>query len=212
MPPSKAAANDLKDYLNDVVTVVRYGRLLRDNPFTKAVKSVTKGLTLKSYEDTYVFEIKYRDKSPQTAAAVANTTARLFIEFMQKMRLSEAQYSSDHLKGELEQSRERLIGARQDLESYKASHKVFLYKEEYASKLKVISDLEVELAKLDENLAASPGTLVAQTYAAKRARVVEILAQRRAALAVLPEIERQLEVRQGRLNSPPRPTRRSPRT
>ncbi len=192
----KAAVSDIKDYLNDVVTIVRYGRLLKDDPITKAVKNVTKGLALKSYEDTYVFEIKYRDKNPRTAAAVANTTARLFIAFMQKMRSSEAQYSSDHLKGELEQSRERLISARQDLENYKASHGVFLYKQEYASKLKVISDLEVELAKLDESLAASPGTLVAQTYAAKRARLLEILDQRRAALAVLPGIERELQLRQ----------------
>jgi uncharacterized protein involved in exopolysaccharide biosynthesis len=170
--------------------------LLRDDPVTRAIKNVTKGLVLKSHEDTYVFEIKYSDKKPQTAAAVANTAAGLFIAFMEKMRSSEAQYSSDHLKGELEKSRERLISARQDLENYKESHRVFQYKQEYDAKLKVISDLEVELAKLDESLAASPGTLVAETYAAKRARLLEILDQRRAALAVLPKIERDLQLRE----------------
>jgi uncharacterized protein involved in exopolysaccharide biosynthesis len=192
----KAAVNDIKDCLNDAAAIVKYGRLLRDDPLTKAVKNVTKGLVLKSHEDTYVFEIKYSDKKPRTAAAVANTAAGLFIAFMEKMRSSEGKYSSDHLQGELEKSRERLISARQDLENYKASHRVFLYKEEYSAKLKVISDLEVELAKLDESLAASPGTLVAETYAAKRARLLEILDQRRAELAVLPRIERELQLRQ----------------
>ncbi len=192
----KAAVNDIKDCLNDAAAIVKYGRLLRDDPFTKAVKNVTKGLVLKSHEDTYVFEIKYSDKKPGIAAAVANTAAGLFIVFMEKMRSSEGKYSSDHLQGELEKSRERLISARQDLENYKASHRVFLYKEEYSAKLKVISDLEVELAKLDESLAASPGTLVAETYTSKRARLLEILGQRRAELAVLPRIERELQLRQ----------------
>jgi uncharacterized protein involved in exopolysaccharide biosynthesis len=188
--------NDIEEYLNDVVAIVNYGRLLKDDPFTKAVNNVTKGLALKSYEDTYVFEIKYTDKRPRTAAAVANTTARLFIAFMEKMRSTEAGYLGDQLETELEQSRQRLISARQVLQNYKASHKVFLYKEEYAAKLKVISDLEVELAKLDESLAASPGTLVARTYAAKQARLREIVDQRRAELAVLPRIERELQLRE----------------
>ena len=58
---------------------MRYGRLLKDDPFTKAVKDVSKGLMLKSYEDTYGAEIKYSGDDPQTAADVANTMARLFI-------------------------------------------------------------------------------------------------------------------------------------
>lgn len=194
--PLRIAVSDIRDCLNDVVAIVKYGRLLKDDSFTKAVKHVTKNLGLKSDEDTYIFEIHYSDKKPQTAAAVANTAARLFITFMEKMRSSEAQYSSDHLRSELEQSRKRLVSAQQDLENYKALHKVFLYKQEYDAKLKVISSLEIEIAKLDENLAASPGTLAAETYAAQRARLLEILDRRRAALAVMPTIERELQVRQ----------------
>jgi uncharacterized protein involved in exopolysaccharide biosynthesis len=188
--------DDLEEYFNDAVALFKYGRLLKDDPFTKAVKSVSKGLALKSYEDTYVFEIEYSDKKPRTAAAVANTTANLFIAFMEKMRSAEAKYAGDRLQKELEQSRKRLVAAREELQNYKTSHQVFLYKSEYEAKLKVISDLEVELAKLEESLAATPGTLAAQTYAARRARVLDILRQRRSELAGLPEIERELQLRQ----------------
>ena len=118
-----AIYDDLEDYLNDLVAILKYGRLLKEDPFTKAVNNVAKGLTLKSYEDTYVFEIKYTDKDPRRVAAVANTTARLFIEFMEKMRSTEAKYQGERLETELEQSRQRLISARQDLESYKVSHR-----------------------------------------------------------------------------------------
>jgi uncharacterized protein involved in exopolysaccharide biosynthesis len=188
----KALYDGMVSYLKDAAAIVRYGRLLKEDPFAKAVNDVSKGLVLKSYEDTYVFEIKYSDDDPQTAADVANTIARLFIEFMQNMRSSEAKDSADRLKSELEQNRKRLVDARESLRDYKTSHGVFLYEPEYDAKLRVISDLTVELAKLDESLAA--GTF--EGGAKRRARLLKILDERRAELASLPTIERELQLRQ----------------
>ncbi len=193
----RALYDGITPYLKDAVEIVKYGRLVKDDPFTKAVKDVSKGLVLKSYPDTYVFEIQYSGDDPQTAADIANTTAKLFIEFLEKIRSSEAKDSADHLKTDLEQSRQRLVNARESLREYKTSHGVFLYQPEYDAKLKVISDLTVELANLDQSLAASqPGTFEAKSYAEKRARLIEILDERRAALATLPTIERGLQLRQ----------------
>jgi uncharacterized protein involved in exopolysaccharide biosynthesis len=179
----KALYDGIEPYLRDTVAIVRFGRLLKDDPFTKAVKDVSKGLVLKSYEDTYVFEIKYSDSDPQIAADVANTSARLFIEFMEEMRSSEAKDSADHLKSELEKSRQRLTDVRQRLRDYKESHQTFLYQPEYDAKLRVISDLTVELAKLDD-------------LRRERASLLKILDERRAELATLPAVERELQLRQ----------------
>ena len=192
----KALYDGMVSYLKDAAAIVRYGRLLKEDPFAKAVNDVSKGLVLKSYEDTYVFEIKYSDDDPQTAADVANTIARLFIEFMQNMRSSEAKDSADRLKSELEQNRKRLVDARESLRDYKASHGVFLYQAEYEAKLRVISDLTVELAKLDESLAA--GTF--EAGAKRRARLLKILDEHRAGLASLPTIERELQLRQANVD------------
>ena len=112
-------------YLKDAITILKYGRVLKDDPFTRAVKDVSKSLALKSYEDTYVFEINYSDVDPQTAADVANTSAKLFIKFMEEIRSSEAEDAANHLNRELEQSRQRLVDARESLRDYKASHGVF---------------------------------------------------------------------------------------
>jgi uncharacterized protein involved in exopolysaccharide biosynthesis len=188
--------DDVKHYIRDTAAFLKYGRVLHEDRFTKAVKRVSKGLELKSYEDTYVFEIKYTDDDPKTAADVANTTAKLSIQFMEQMRASEAKYLGDRLQNVLEQSRQRLVTARQNLENYKAAHRVFLYKTEYDAKLRVISDLEVELAKLDVGLAASQGTLTAHSYSEKRTRLLQILDERRAELATLPGIERELQLRE----------------
>jgi uncharacterized protein involved in exopolysaccharide biosynthesis len=184
-------------YVKDAIEIVRYGRLIQDDPFTQAVKAVGKGLSLKSYEDTYVFEIKYSADDPQLAAAVANTTARLFVEFVEKIRSAEAKDAAAQLKTELEDSRRQLVNARERLKNYQESHGVFLYKSEYDAELRVISDLTVELAKLDESAAASQqGTYEAKNYGDKRSRLVKTLENLRAGLGTLPLVERQLELLQ----------------
>jgi uncharacterized protein involved in exopolysaccharide biosynthesis len=185
---------DIQPYLDDAIAIVKYGSLLKKDPFAKAIDRVSKGLVLKSYEDTYVFEIQYSDKNPRTAAAVANTIARLFIEFLEKMRASEATNLAAHLNVDLEQSRQRLVAARERLQNYKASQQVFLLQPEYEAKLKVIGDLTVSLAKLDENLAT--GTLRTADYERERATLLKILDEQRAAVGPLPAIERELQLRQ----------------
>jgi uncharacterized protein involved in exopolysaccharide biosynthesis len=190
-----ASVMDFYDqHVADAIALFKYGRVVKEDPFTKAVQDVTKGLQLKSYEDTYVFAINYSGDSPQKAADVANTTARLFIQFLEKMRSAEAKDAADQLKTQLEESRQRLVAAREALQGYKQSHQIFLYQPEYDAKLRVISDLAVELAKLDESMAA--GTLEAGTYAKRRARLAQSIDEQRAELAPLPTIERELQLRQ----------------
>lgn len=202
----KALYEGVAPYVKDAVAIVKYGKVLKEDPFTKAVNDVSKGLVLKSYEDTYVFEIKFSAEDPQTAADVANTTARLFIEFMRGMRSSEAKDSADRLKSELEESRQRLVDTGESFRDYKASHGVFLYQPEYDAKLRVISDLTVEFAKLDASLAkmdasyahdnSAAGASKVNIYAQKRARLLKILAEKQAELALLPTIESELKLRQ----------------
>ena len=192
--PVRVFFNNAQEYLTDAIAAFKYGRVIRDDPFTRAVEDVTKNLALKSYEDTYVFEIKYSGDNPQTSAAVANTTAKLFIQFLETMRSAEAKDAAARLKTDLDESRERLVAAREGLRDFKVAHNVFLYQPEYEAKLKVISDLAVELAKLDESMAA--GTLEAGTYARRRARLAQSIDEERAELAPLPTIERELHLRQ----------------
>jgi uncharacterized protein involved in exopolysaccharide biosynthesis len=197
--PVQAIYDAAEPYLQDALSILKYGRVPKDDPFTKAMERIGKGLLLKSYEDTYVFEIKYRDKDPQVAADVANAIARSFIDFMEKMRASEGKDSALRLEGELDESRQRLVDARESLRKYKQQHDVFLYQPEYEQRLKVIADLTVELAKLDATYAnetLGAGTIEANTYAKKRERLQMALHENQADLVALPTVERELQLRQ----------------
>ena len=216
----EALYDEVEPYIKDSVALVKYGRVLQDDPFTKAINNVTGNLVLKSHEDTYIVEIQYGDGEPERAAEVANTVARLFIKFLNEMNSSEAKESASRLKREFEHSQQQLVDARERLREYKASHEVFQTQPEYEAKLRVISDLTTELAKLDSSLAKldtvpgrsdtrlarsdtsyahdnePAGTVVDNTYAMKRARLRKILAEKQAELASLPMIERELQQRQ----------------
>ena len=195
----KALNDDVAPFLKDAISVVKFGRVIQDDPFSGAVNALSKSLMLKSYEDTYVFEINASDVDPQTAADIANTAAKLFIKYMETMQSAEGKDAADHLRSELEKSRQRLVDAHESLRKYKVEHGVFLYNPEYDAKLKVISDLTVELAKLDATYATETlgsGTVEAGTYAKKRGRLVKVLDDNRTDLASLPTVERELKLRE----------------
>jgi uncharacterized protein involved in exopolysaccharide biosynthesis len=184
---------DLKQSLQRLITFLKYGRLIEDDPFTAAVKEVTDNFKLEAYLDTYIFDIKYTAKNAQRAADVANATAKALIQFVDGLRVSEARYQRDHLKTELEQRQRQLNAARERLESYKKTHSIFLYESEYDAKLKVISELEVALAKAEEALVGNQSTLSTVSLAARRARLIRSLNEQKAELVPLPRIERELK-------------------
>jgi uncharacterized protein involved in exopolysaccharide biosynthesis len=189
---SVGIVKSVKDLLKTVPTFLKYGRLIEEDPFARAIKGVGDSLSLKSIAETYVFEIKYDSADPKLAADVANTTASMFIALMEEIRQAETQQVRDQLRVKRDQAQQHLEDARRRLEDYKKAHSVFLYETEYNSQLKLISDLEVELAKADEALVGNQNTLMSGSLAAKRAMVRRLIDERRAELGALPHLEHEL--------------------
>jgi uncharacterized protein involved in exopolysaccharide biosynthesis len=141
----EAFSGEVGGYIADTVAFVKYGRVLRDDNFTKAIKNVTGNLQLKSYEDTYVLEIQYRDEEADRAATVANTLARLFINFLKEMRSSEAKEVVSRLNRDVERSHQQLLEARERLREYKESQGGFQTRSEYDAKLRA-TETDVNVA------------------------------------------------------------------
>ncbi|MGH6842553.1 MAG: GumC family protein [Methylocella sp.] len=194
----KPTIDNLIQLLKSSITFMIYGSVIQDNQLSNAIKSVQNNMLLEARADTYIFSIKYTANEPQQAADIANTTAKLFIDFMEDARQSESKYGRDRLRTQLDQTRQRLDSARQRVEAFKRAHSIFLYQTEYESKLKVISDLQFELAKVEESLAglravASKTALSNVSLTEKRDSVLRTLRERQAELAPLPGIERELK-------------------
>lgn len=188
----KPGFDRIKQFGKNLLPLMIYGKVIKEDPFTKAVKDVSKSLKLEAVLDTYAFKITCSAKDPQRAAAIANAAANALMQYVSQLRVSEGKSQAGDLRAQLEASGKTVDDARLRLENYKKAHSVFLYKPEYDAKLRVISELEVDLARADAALTASQNTLQKTSLAAKRERLARSLNERKAELVALPEIERQL--------------------
>jgi uncharacterized protein involved in exopolysaccharide biosynthesis len=179
--------------LKDLTAILKYGKVIEEDRFTRAVNGVSGGLSLEATPDTYIFELKFTASDPVMAADVSNTTAKMLIKFVSELRLAESQHQLDYLRTELKQSRDQVNAARQRVESYKEAHSIFSPDREYETKIKVISDLEMELAKAEGTLVGRQNTLSRLSLAAQRAHLIRLIGERKAELTPLPEMERELK-------------------
>jgi uncharacterized protein involved in exopolysaccharide biosynthesis len=194
----KPMIDELKHFLKNAVKIVKYGSVIPEDKFADAVSSIQDNLSLEARTDTYIFTIKYSAKTPELAAEVANTAAKLFIEYMEKIHRSEGKYVIERLQAQLRESRQLLEDARQGSETFKKANAILSYQSEYDAKLNVISKLQSDIAKADEALAAFK--VVAKENAQsmiilkeRRNSLYRTLQEKQAEVASLPEIERQVK-------------------
>jgi uncharacterized protein involved in exopolysaccharide biosynthesis len=194
----KSSYDNLKQAATSSLTFLVYGSAVPENRFANAVKLVQNNLALEARSDTFVFTISYSGKTALQAAEVANAAAKLFVDYMEKVHLAEGQYALDRLRAQVDESRQQLENDRQRLQEFKKKHAIFRTESEYTNELKLIADLEGELAKVNENLAsllsvASQSSLSTISLVAKRDNLRDSIARRKAALLSLPEMERELK-------------------
>jgi uncharacterized protein involved in exopolysaccharide biosynthesis len=192
--------DDLRQFLKNSISFLRYGRVISENRFADTVKTVKDSVALEALADTYIFSVSYTAEDAQLAADVANATAKLFVDYMERARLTESQYGLDKLNAELTESRQELETARERLKRFKEAHKIFQSATEYDSHLKVIADLEMELARANENLESlgavanrNTSSTSMRSLEAKRASILNTLQERKDALVGLPAMERELK-------------------
>ena len=93
----KPAAEGIKEFVREAVLFVLYGKVAPKDPLAELLNTVQKYLVLQARPETYIFTIKYSAKEAQQAADVANAAARLLIDFVDKLGVSEAQHGRDGL-------------------------------------------------------------------------------------------------------------------
>jgi uncharacterized protein involved in exopolysaccharide biosynthesis len=137
--------SEVKQYLMDAWTFLKYGRIEKESYFDTTVAGVQKSLSAVPTRDTYVFEIKFTAKEPQVAAAVANTAAAELVEYIRETDYSEASSTRQFLADQLTESGKTLELARRNLQGFKEQGKITDLREELGTKLKESSEFETSL-------------------------------------------------------------------
>src|SRR5262249_25888747 len=108
--------NELKDMLenfgDDAWKVLKYGRVIPDDPVNKAVRELRRNVKVRS-EDAYVFTLRVTSKTPRRAAAEADALADSLVE---ALRRDADKYSSQHIEA-LTELRAKAFTRVEDIEA-----------------------------------------------------------------------------------------------
>ena len=189
---------EVRAFVTWAVKILKYGRVEKVDPFTKAVEDVQESLSLETTKDTYLFEITCFWHNPTEAAAVANAAAEIFIEYMSDANKKESMSSRLFLESRLLESAKDLAESRLALRKFKEKYGTFSLSEEYSAKLKIINDLESDLEKTEGKLAGLVKNYTLSypkvvSLLAEKDRVLQSLAERKSELHIHPDKEKQLE-------------------
>jgi uncharacterized protein involved in exopolysaccharide biosynthesis len=145
----------VKDHLDDAWTFLKYGRIEKEDRFDTTVVAVQESLSAVPTRDTYVFEIKFRAKNPQVAAAVANTAAKELVEYIRESDRRDASGTRQFLANQLNASGKTLEQARHSLQSFKERGKITDLKEELGTRLREFSEFETDLINTQKDAQAA---------------------------------------------------------
>lgn len=189
--------DESSEFLGKAWDIVQYGRTMPADPFERAVRELQKSISVTTTKNSYVFRISCLWKTPNLAGDIANEAAAVLVDSLTLLIQGEAKGSREFLDHRLQGADRELADARQALRDFKEQNKSILFTEEANERIKIISDLEASLEKIEAELSSLTKTLTplhpeVVKALAKRDRLLASLAQRRNKLKELPDQESRL--------------------
>jgi uncharacterized protein involved in exopolysaccharide biosynthesis len=148
-----------KNRASDAWTLLKYGRIEREDPTEAAVEMVQTFLTVEPTKDTYVFEIAYLASDPGVAAAVVNAAAEGFVQYNQEFYRDEKSKGREFVGEQLAESEAALAQARAPLRVFKERNQSVLMERELSEKVQTLAESRAELGRVDADVAAAVARL-----------------------------------------------------
>jgi succinoglycan biosynthesis transport protein ExoP len=145
----KKAKAKLKDLFIKGWIILKYGQIREEDPYNRAVTEVKKSLSVKPTKETYLFELQAEAKSPLLASAIANTTAKVFVDYFRDVDSFEREKTKRLSEEKLNLSREQLDEAKRRLVEFKEKHGIVSIKKEMELELELLSGFEKSLESVN---------------------------------------------------------------
>lgn len=144
---------EIRGYAIDAKNLLYHGRLF-DPPsdYDAAIGNYQNFISIEPVKDTHLFEILFSGATPHQAAAVASTTADLFLEYIAEMNTAEYENLLVFLADELAASKAKLDKSREALRLFKEQAETVSFEAETRQMISMISDLETELDRVQASL------------------------------------------------------------
>jgi len=144
--------NTVKELRAKIWTVLKYGRILEEDPFSYAVAQVQGGLTVKPTKETYLFEIQALAKGPHLSAEIANAAAQAFVNYLQESGEAANAKAMDLSREKINLSRDKLEEARNAVVDFKKKNGIVSLKKETELALEQLSGLVNERESINTKI------------------------------------------------------------
>lgn len=166
-----ASKQAVKKVVTKTWALLLYGRIEREDPRAGAIKEIQKALTVKPTKETFLFQIQTEAKTPELAARIANSAARIFSEYLQERARNhdaKGRESREQAKARARDEFERLQNA---VIEFKARTGVVWPKKETELGLEQLAELDGARVDFDKRIAGARARLAdLETQLAGRTR------------------------------------------
>jgi len=144
--------NKVKELRSKIWTILKYGRILKEDSFSYAVAQVQGGLTVKPTKETYLFEIEALAKSPLISAEIANAAAQAFVNYLQESGEMENAKAKELSREKINFSMKTLEEARSAVVEFKKKNGIVSLKKETELALELLSGLMNERESINTKI------------------------------------------------------------
>lgn len=138
----KTAKRKIKNFFKKSWALLKYGNIKEGDPFSSAVMEVQGGLLVKPTKETYLFQLQAEASSPELAAAIANTAAEVFADYLRESNAIENRQSKELSEEKIKLSKQQLDNARTAVVHFKQGHDVVSVQTEMDLQLKLLAELQ----------------------------------------------------------------------
>ncbi len=123
--------------------------------FRETIRGLQDHLSVEPNRDAFSFRLQVLDKDPRQATAIVDTAARVLIDHLNRQQLRSTQQEREKIELRQKENLEEITEARVALERFKKKTRISSLSEQISSKIRSLSEYEVELTKMQNELVAS---------------------------------------------------------
>lgn len=137
-----------KEQLSNLISLLKYGRIIEDGPMLKAIKGLRKSIKIKATKDSYIYFLMTKDKYPERAATIVNTAGRILVNWLKDQDKNPAEDKYRQFREQLDEKEIEIEKLRAELETLLVQNKIVSVPEETTKGVNSLYVLELELIRL----------------------------------------------------------------
>ena len=131
-----------------------YGSATEPDRFLQTVRGLQDNFLVESNQEGFSFRLQVLDKDPGQAAAIVDTVARVLIDHLNREQVRSSQQGKEKIEVRLRENLEEITEARVELEGFKKKARISSLSEQISFKIRTLSEYEVELTRIQNELVA----------------------------------------------------------